>query len=252
MCPREASPFPQAFHKPQATSHTLLPPPSAHYPPPMPLTELLDYFSPFASDIWQEEGVTRLFTPQVNVLGLNAAYVSGPEQLALLHFPAGQPPLVASAFGVTSFAVSGQEVARLQVGLLQAAALTAPAGVVVEQVSRLQLPNWAGVLAAAHGTPDWGGLLARHFAAPLEHDRRSVLLMAYAEGVPMGALLWRGGSVGGAAHLWGSQNSSAAQALLRAAAELGGGWVRASVPDASDWPLAQAWTLRFTLLGGAT
>lgn len=188
--------------------------------PPV-LTELTQYFAPLSTFQREEGGALTLLTPGVNVLGLNATYL--PEVVPNLrsalawHEAHGLPPLVASLSPVAG----AQEVAALTVGTFVPTGVQ-DSGIVVEQLSRLHLQNWADVLTAAHGTPEWATPLARHLAARLEGQRDYLPLLAYnPAGEAVGALLWHGAQGKGAAHLWGALNVAAALALLTTAAELG-------------------------------
>ena len=181
----------------------------------------MDYFAPLSTFQREEGGAVTLLTPGVNVLGLNATYLPDgvPDLRPALawHETHGLPPLLASLQPVAG----AQVVAALEVGTFTS---TAPqdSGTVVEQISWLHLPAWAGVLAAAHGTPEWAAPLARHLAARLEGRRDYLPLLAYTPGgVAVGALLWQARGAGGAAHLWGVTDGAAAGPLLGAAAALG-------------------------------
>ncbi|MFB9993504.1 hypothetical protein ACFFLM_16175 [Deinococcus oregonensis] len=213
--------------------------------PPV-LAELVAYFEPFSTVRRDFRGVVTLHTPGINVLALNASYLpeDAGDVLPLVrawHLAQDAPPLVASTSAVT-----GEDVGGLRVGTFTP--VPDPGVIVVEQVSRLHLTTWAGVLAEAYGAAEWEGALAQHFAKPLEDDPTSVLLMAYAGGEAIGSLLWRDLDVQGAAHLWGTLDPAADAPLLNAAAELSGGHVRASLPDTSPLHLADAKIVGFTLL----
>ncbi|WP_412028630.1 hypothetical protein [Deinococcus yunweiensis] len=192
---------------------------------PAPLAGLAAYHAPLSTLQREQGGAVTLLTPGVNVLALNVTYLpmerSGVDLDAVRDWHEGQgvPVLVAS----TGTVPGAREVRRVRVGTF------APpdhdgseVGVVVEQVSRLHLPAWAQVVAQAHGTPDWAPALAHHLAARLDGDRNAALLLAYCQGEPVGALLWRAVPDGGAAHLWGTLDSRATGPLLGAAAALGG------------------------------
>ncbi|WP_245745236.1 hypothetical protein [Deinococcus reticulitermitis] len=217
------------------------------------LTEVLEFFRPFASEALNLVGGAALHTPQTNVLALNAAYLPPdvgelPPNLRAWWRERQAPPLVLAAR-----AWPGEDVGGLRVGTY--IRRPDPGGIAVEQVSRLHLATWAGVLAESYDTPEWGSALARHFAACLEGERTSVLLLAYAGSEVVGALLWRdlgkrgAGSEGGA-HLWGTLDPAADTALLNAAAELSGGRVRVSLPDASPLSVTDEEVLTFTRLEG--
>ncbi len=205
------------------------------------LAKLIDYFAPLATRHSGFPGGVHLSTPEVNVLGLNAAYLGTPAALHFVEQQGGQPRVVAS-----EFVVAGQDVGGVRVGTFVAA--SAPPTIQVEQVSRLQLWVWSQVLAEAHDTPEWGGAIARHLARKLEGERDSVLLLAYDGHEPVGALLWRAMAGGGAAHLWGTLDAAADRPLLNAAAELGGGELRVSLPDSCALSMTGEQTVVFTLL----
>ncbi len=189
---------------------------------PDPLGELVAYHASLSTLQREQGGAVTLLTPGVNVLALSATFLpedaTGVDLDAVRDWHEGQgvPVLVASTQDVSG----GREVARVRVGTFSG---QAPDGdVTVEQVSRLHLSVWARVLTQAHGTPAWADALAHHLAARLEGDRSAVLLLAYREGTPVGALLWRRAGSGGAAHLWGTLDDAATLPLLHAAAALGG------------------------------
>lgn len=225
------------------------PTPTSSTLPPV-LAELVAYFEPFSTvrrDVSDQHGrgTVTLHTPGINVLALNASYLpeNAEDVLPLVrawHLGQDAPPLVASVN-----AVAGEDVGGLRVGTF--APVPDPGVIVVEQVSRLHLAAWAGVLAEAYGAAEWAPALARHFAGPLEGDPGSVLLMAYAGGEAIGALLWRD-LEGGAAHLWGTLDPAADAPLLNAAARLSGGTVRVSLPDTSPLHVEDAKIVGFTLL----
>ncbi|MBB5235387.1 hypothetical protein [Deinococcus budaensis] len=208
---------------------------------PSVLAELVAYFAPLASERRDRGGAVTLQTPGVNVLALNATFLPGADCAPDGTSPQGRARLVA-----TAVPVAGEEVGAVRVGsyLPQGRA----GGVVVEQVSRLSLPLWAGVLAEAYETPEWAPALARHLAARLEGDRDTALLLAYAGGEALGALLWRAGPGGGGhAHLWGTLDPGVDAPLLNAAQALGT-HLRASLPDSSPLALVGGETVRFSLL----
>jgi len=214
--------------------------------PPV-LAELVAYFGPLSTLRRDEAGAVTLHTPQVNVLGMNATFLpdASPAHLQRVvreHHEQGGPALVASTgpLGV------GEEVAAVRVGPYLP--MPEPGAIVVEQVSRLTLPTWAAVLAEAHGTPEWAGGLSRQLALRLEGDRDAALLMAYAGGEPVGALLWRPSAQGGVAHLWGTLDPAADAPLLNAAHALAG-TLRVSLPDSSPLGVVDEAVVRFTLLG---
>ncbi len=187
------------------------------------LADLTEYFAPLSTLQREEGGALTLLTPGVNVLGLNATYLpSGgvdPRPALAWQEAQGQPPLLASA----QLPAGVNEVDAVLVGTWPRAAVEPPAAasVVVEQISRLHLGDWAAVLCTAHGTPGWAAALARHLGGRLEHERTYTLLTAYRDGQAVGALLWQARNAGGAAHLWGALDTDAARALLHAAAALG-------------------------------
>lgn len=207
--------------------------------PPV-LAELVAYFSPLASQRRDWRGAATLHTPGVNVLALNATFLpdTGPPDIAWL------PETGGAALVATTLPGVGEEVGAVRVGTYQPQGK--PGSLVVEQVSRLSLPLWAGVLAEAYGTPEWAPALARHLAARLEGDRATTaLLLAYAGGEAVGALLWRAGPGGeGHAHLWGTLDPGVDAALLQAAHALGTR-LRVSLPDSSPLTLADGQVVRF-------
>ncbi|MDL2345816.1 hypothetical protein QOL99_16925 [Deinococcus sp. MIMF12] len=211
------------------------------------LADLLAYFGPLASGREEVAGGLALQTPGTNVLALNAVYLpdAAPERVreaAGWQQVRGQPPLV-----VVEGSQEQREVAALRVGVYRAGAVLSP--FVVEQVSRLHLPQWAAVLAEAHGTPEWGAALARHLAGRLENRREYALLLAYAGGEAVGALLWQAAEVGGRAHLWGTLDPAVDAPLLDAAASLGAP-LSASLPSGSPAPLSQVARVSFLLMNG--
>ncbi|CAM3559182.1 hypothetical protein [Deinococcus frigens] len=217
--------------------------------PPV-LTELTNYFSPLSTFQREEGGALTLLTPGVNVLGLNATYLPDdvPDLCSALAWHRAQdlPPLLASPSPVPG----AREMAALQVGTFTPAE-PQDSGAVVEQISRLHLQKWAGVLTAAHGTPEWATSLARHLAARLEGQREYVLLLAYGgAGEAVGALLWRATKSGGAAHLWGVTDSAAQLPLLNAAWALAGGLRVSALPGELD--LSEVGRVRFSLPSAET
>ncbi|ANE44339.1 hypothetical protein [Deinococcus puniceus] len=221
-----------------------MPSPAPTLPPV--LAELVAYFEPFSTVRRDFRGTVTLHTPGINVLALNASYLpeDAGDVLPLVrawHLGQDAPPLVASVS-----AVVGEDVGGLRVGTFSL--VPDPGVIVVEQVSRLHLATWAGVLAEAYGAAEWAETLARHFAGPLEGDPKSVLLMAYAGGEAIGSLLWRDVNDVGAAHLWGTLDAAADAPLLNAAAELSGGTLRVSLPDTSPLHLSHTKIVGFTLL----
>lgn len=216
-------------------------------PAPLPpvLAELVAYFGPLSTLRRDFRDAVTLHTPGVNVLALNATFLpdADPDRLPLVaawHHAQELPALVAA-----TAPLPGEEVAAVRVGLYHPQ--PAPGGIVVEQVSRLSLPLWTAVLAEAHGTPEWAPALARQIAVRLEGDAAAVLLLAYAGGEPVGALLWRGEGESGGAHLWGTLDPGVDAPLLNAAHALGGG-LRVSLPDTSPVTIEAAQEVQFRLL----
>ena len=213
--------------------------------PPV-LAELVADFGPLSTLRRDEAGAVTLHTPGVNVLALNATFVPDADSARLQRIlewygAEGSLPLVASAGPLGA----GEEVAALRVGTYHP--VPGPDVIVVEQVSRLDLPIWTAVLTEAHGTPEWAEAPSRQLALRLEGDREVVLLMAYAGGEPVGALLWRSSAEGGSAHLWGTLDTAADAPLLNAAHGLGGSF-RCSLPDHSPLMVTDEVTVHFTLL----
>ncbi|WP_034384953.1 hypothetical protein [Deinococcus sp. YIM 77859] len=211
---------------------------------PPALAQLVTYFEPLSGLRRDFQGAVTLQTPGVNILALNASFVpdADPARLAALlrwHDTQVLPPLLAS-----TVPLPGEAVATLRLGTYHLSA--APRAITVEQVSRLALSTWAAVLTEAYGTPEWAAPLARHLAARLEGDRAYTLLLAYAGGEAVGALLWRADSLGGAAHLWGTLDPAADAPLLNAAFELGGS-LRASLPETSPLTVTEAAEVSFRL-----
>ncbi|UTA51000.1 hypothetical protein MSS93_01180 [Deinococcus radiodurans] len=157
----------------------------------MPFSELLTYFQPLAAEHYDLGPCAILQTPGANILALNAAFfpAEAAENLPDVRrwFSArGRPALLLS-----DAALLGEDVGGLRVGSWTAGETRE--NIIVEQVSRLQLSLWSAVLAESYETLEWAPALARHFAARLEGDRASTLLLAYADGDPVGAGLWRTG-----------------------------------------------------------
>lgn len=216
-------------------------------PAPLPpvLDELVAYFGPLSLLRRDFRGAVTLHTPGVNVLALNATFLpdADPDRLPLIaawHHAQEMPALVA-----TLTPLPGQEVGAVRVGTYHPQ--PASGSIVVEQVSRLSLPLWGAVLAEAHGTPDWAPALARQFAARLEGDPAATLLLAYAGGEAVGALLWRAQGEGGSAHLWGTLDPDVDAPLLNAAHALSEK-LRVSLPDTSPVVIKAAEEVRFWLL----
>lgn len=208
---------------------------------PRVLTYLLEFHAPLSAVQREQGGAVTLLTPGVNVLALNATFLPanlrGVDIAAVLDWHEGQgvPPLVATAGPLVG--LPGREVARVRVVQADATPWAGGEGVVVEQVSRLHLGPWAEALTRAHGTPGWGEGLARQLAARLDGDRDFVPLSAYRDGAVVGALLWQSRACGGAAHLWGARDAAVGEALLGAAAGLGGPlWVSRGDEDATGSP----------------
>jgi len=234
---------------------------SSASPPPVPLpgvlAELVQYFGPLAAVRRELAGAALLHTPSVNVLALNAAFLpdSDPRRLppiAAWQRARGEPALVATTGRLPGEASPAKSPPAEEVAALRVGTCLPPPGagsIVVEQVSRLSLPLWTAVLAEAHGTPEWAAPLARHLAARLEGDSRAVLLLAYAGGEAVGALLWRAEAEGGggSAHLWGTLDPGVDAPLLNAAGELGGR-LRVSLPDHSPVALVTEEVVRFLRL----
>ena len=121
-----------------------------------------------------------------------------------------------------------------------------PGIIVVEQTSRLHMARFAAVLAEAHGLAEWAAALGRGLAASLERLPDATLLLAYAGGEAIGALLWQPGG----AHLWATLDPAADAPLLNGAAELSGGEVWTSLPDHSPLDAPGHTEVCFTLLDG--
>ena len=119
-----------------------------------------------------------------------------------------------------------------------------PGIIVVEQTSRLHMARFAAVLAEAHGLPEWAAPLGTGLAASLERLPDAALLLAYAGGEAIGALLWQPTG----AHLWGSLDPATDAPLLNAAAELSGDLVWTSLPDSSPLTVQDEVEVCFTLL----
>jgi hypothetical protein len=206
------------------------------------LVSLLTYFRPLATlhRTWPD-GSAALLSPGVNLLGANAAYL---EQE--LDWDAAQAwaaperwPLLRARLDTGN--AQAEIVGTLHVGTFQATASESP--LQVEQISRLNLPTWAGVLAEAHGQPEWAPFLARHLATRLEGVRDCALLLAYAGAEPVGALLWQPSGV----HLWGTLDEAVDAPLLHAAAELSGGELLVSLLDSSPVGVVNEVGVRFEL-----
>lgn len=219
---------------------------ASHLPPA--LADLLAYFGPLASGREEVAGGVALHTPQTNVLALNAALLpdARPERLgeaAAWQRALGRLPLLA-----LEGQGGGGAVTSLRVGPYRAG--DSPSPFAVEQVSRLHLPQWAAVLAEAHGTPEWAGALSRHLAGRLEQRRDYALLLAYAGGEAVGALLWQAAGTGGRAHLWGTLDPAVDGPLLNGAASLGGP-LRVSLPPDSPATVENGQEVSFLLMNCA-
>ncbi|RJF71074.1 hypothetical protein D3875_05235 [Deinococcus cavernae] len=196
------------------------------------LSSLLAYFTPLASEVHTDAGVVTLLTPETNILALNATYCE-----------ATCPAQPRSPLLLGTQVLPGRDVGGLRVGVYEP--WLEDSKIVVEQVSRLQLATWAGVLAEAYDTPAWAAPIARHLGHKLEGDVQSVLLLAYGASETLGALLWREGQ----AHLWGTLDGAVDVPLLNAAAELDTSPLLVSVPDQSRVAVQEAEVVTFTLTG---
>ena len=216
---------------------------SAH-PPPTALESLLAYYEPLSTLRRDFRGAATLHTPGSPVLGANASYLlagTSPDVLPLLkvwHQAHDAPPLVASLGELPGH----RPEQTLRVGEYQP--VPESGIVVVEQLSRLHMARFAAVLAEAHGVPEWALPLGKVLAASLERMPAAVLLLAYAGGEELGALLWHQGG----AHLWGSLDPAADAPLLNAAAELNTGPLWTSLLDSSPLSVNDAAEVCFTLL----
>lgn len=214
----------------------------------MPMTALeflLAYYEPLSALRRDFRGTATLHTPGSPLLGANASYLltgASPDVLPLLrvwHLAHDSPPLLASLGEVP-----GQMPEQtLRVGYYSP--VPDPGIVVAEQTSRLHMARFVGVLAEAHGLPEWAAPLGTRLAASLERLPDAALLLAYAGGEAVGALLWQAAG----AHLWGSLDPAADAPLLNAAARLSGGPVWTSLPDSSPLSVQNASEVCFTLLG---
>lgn len=208
------------------------------------LTSLIAYFEPLATIRRDLRGTATLHTPGSPLLGANATYLLPGVNLDVLplvrawHLGQEAPPLVLGAAVVPG----AQEVAAIRVGIYHRH--PEPGVVVVEQVSRLHMARFAAVLAEAHGLLEWAEVLAGQLARRLEPRPEAILLMAYAGGEPVGALLM----LAGAAHLWGTLDPAIDAPLLNMAAELSGGSVEISLTDASPLSVEDELVLRYALL----
>ncbi len=205
--------------------------------PPV-LQNLLDYYRPLSAFSHGWVGGESLLAPGTNLLGANAAYLPDDADEGVLAAAwdwASEHDVPPLRLRVGSAGDAG----TLRVGLLRATA--GPGAIQVEQISRLHLPRWAGVLAEAHGQPEWATPIARHLAARLEHLPGAALLLAYAGHEAVGALLWQPGG----AHLWGTLDAAVDAPLLNAAAELSGGELSVSLPDSSPLTVIGEQTVGF-------
>lgn len=208
------------------------------------LESLLAYFEPLSTLRRDFRGAATLHTPGSPLLGANASYLlkgANPDVLPLLkvwHLAHDAPPLVASLGEIPG--VRPEQ--TLRVGVYQP--VSEPGIIVVEQLSRLHMASFAAVLAEAHGVPEWAGPLGTGLAASLERLPAAALLLAYAGGEEVGALLWHQGR----AHLWGALDSAADAPLLNAATELAAGPLWTSLPDSSPLSVNDAVEVCFTLL----
>lgn len=212
------------------------------------LTSLLAYYEPLSALRRDFRGTATLHTPGSPVLGANASYLlpgSSRDVLPLLkvwHQAHEAPPLIASLGELPGT----PPVQTLRVGVYHPS--PEPGIVVVEQLSRLHMARFAAVLAEAHGAAEWALPLGRTLAASLERLPGALLLMAYAGGEEIGALLWQEIDGEDAAHLWGSLDPAADTPLMNAAAQLSGGSVWTSLPDDSPLNVVNTAEVCFTLL----
>lgn len=208
------------------------------------LDSLLSYYEPLSALRRDFRGTATLHTPGSPVLGANASYLlpgSPTDVLPLLkvwHQAHEAPPLIAS-LGELPGAPPER---TLRVGVYHPS--PEPGVIVVEQLSRLHMARFAAVLAEANDVPEWALPLGRTLAASLERLPGAALLMAYAGGEEIGALLWQESG----AHLWASLDPAGDAPLMNAAAELSGGSVWTSLPDDSPLRLPGAAEVCFTLL----
>jgi len=208
------------------------------------LDSLLSYYEPLSTLRRDFRGTATLHTPGSPVLGANASYLlpgSSPDVLPVLkvwHQAHEAPPLVASLGELPG----APPVLTLRAGVYHPS--PEPGVIVVEQLSRLHMARFAAVLAEANEVPEWAAPLGRTLAASLERLPGAVLLLAYAGGEEIGALLWQEGN----AHLWASLDPAADAPMMNAAAELSGGQVWTSLPDDSPLTLPGAAEVCFTLL----
>lgn len=218
------------------------------------LESLLAYYEPLSTLRRDFRGTATLHTPGSPLLGANASYLLGGASLDVLpllkvwHESHTAPPLVAS-LGELPGRTPEQ---TFRVGLYHPQ--PEPGIIVVEQTSRLHTARFAGVLAEACELPEWAAPLGKGLAASLERLPGAVLLLAYAGGEAIGALLWQPGEAGlgaalGSAHLWGTLDPAADAPLLNAAAHISGGaplWT--SLPDDSPLTVSDPAEVCFTLI----
>lgn len=208
------------------------------------LESLLAYHEPLSALRRDFRGTATLHTPGSPLLGANASYLlqgASPDVLPLLrvwHLAHDSPPLIAS-LGEMPGQLPEQ---TFRVGPYLP--VPDPGIIVVEQTSRLHMARFAAVLAEAHGLPEWATPLGTGLAASLERLPDAALLLAYAGGEAIGALLWQAAG----AHLWGSLDPAADAPLLNAATGLSGGPIWTSLPDSSPLSVQDASEVCFTLL----
>ena len=190
------------------------------------LQTLLDYYRPLSTFSHGWAGGESLLAPGTNLLGANALYLSEEVDEAVLN-SARTWALEHEVPPLRLHLGPAGDAGTLRVGTVRASGR--PSAVLVEQLSRLHLPRWAGVLAESHGQSEWAAPIARHLAARLEGLPHAALLLAYAGHEAVGALLWQPSG----AHLWGTLDEAVDAPLLEAAAELSGGEVMVSLPDTS-------------------
>lgn len=214
--------------------------------PDVALDSLLRYYEPLSTLRRDFRGTATLHTPGSPLLGANASYLlPGTDDgvLPLLrawHQAHDAPPLVASQ----GLLPGRLPELTLRVGPYRP--VPDPGIIVVEQTSRLHMARFAAVLAEAHGLAEWAAALGRGLAASLERLPDATLLLAYAGGEAIGALLWQPGG----AHLWATLDPAADAPLLNGAAELSGGEVWTSLPDHSPLDAPGHTEVCFTLLDG--
>ncbi len=214
------------------------------------LESLLAYYEPLSTLRRDFRGTATLHTPGSPLLGANASYLLGGTSLDVLpllkvwHEAHSAPPVVASLGELPGRAPEQ----TFRVGLYHPQ--PEPGIIVVEQTSRLHMARFAGVLAEAFELPEWAAPLGKGLAASLERLPDAVLLLAYAGGEAIGALLWQAGEDGrGATHLWGTLDPAADAPLLNAAAHLlEGAPVWTSLPDDSPLTVSAAAEVCFTLI----